>query len=167
MTDIRVRPTTRADIPAVDQLLAESYPALLKNDYPPSVLVTALPLISRANPSLVTSGSYYVAEVDGTAKAAGGWTKASPVGQGAEARSTGHIRHVVTHPSAVRRGLARAIMARSFEDAKAAGLTALVCLSTRTAVPFYTSVGFHPESEIEIELRPGIRFPAIRMARDL
>ena len=49
---IRVRPAERSDMAAVDALLARSYPRLLKPDYPPSVLVTALPLISRAQPAL-------------------------------------------------------------------------------------------------------------------
>jgi len=54
-----IRATTKADIPAVDALLARAYPVLLKPDYPASVLVTALPLISRAQPGLVTCGTYY------------------------------------------------------------------------------------------------------------
>ena len=57
-----IRPGTRADLARVDALLSRSYPRLLKRDYPPSVLVTALPLISRAQPALLDSGSYYVAE---------------------------------------------------------------------------------------------------------
>ena len=49
MTDqIDIRPTTGADLPAIDALLRESYPVLLKPHYAPSVLVTALPLIARA-----------------------------------------------------------------------------------------------------------------------
>lgn len=59
--DFIVRSAAKGDIAAVDALLARTYPRLLKPDYPPSVLVTALPLISRAQPALVTSGTYYVA----------------------------------------------------------------------------------------------------------
>ena len=49
MTDaLTLRLSIRADLAAVDALLAHSYPRLLAADYPPSVLVTALPIISRA-----------------------------------------------------------------------------------------------------------------------
>jgi hypothetical protein len=105
VSQITIRPTTVRDLPRIDALLSESYPALLKPDYPPSVLVTALPLIARANPSLLRSGTYFVAEDgEGRALAAGGWTWSGPQG-GVGPRDLGHIRHVVTHPSATRRGL--------------------------------------------------------------
>jgi hypothetical protein len=44
----QIRATTKRDIAAVDALLARAYPRLLKGDYPPSTLVMAVPLISRA-----------------------------------------------------------------------------------------------------------------------
>ena len=73
---IAVRTARSGDLAAVDAVLARAYPRLLKPDYPPSVLVTALPLISRAQPSLLASGTYYVVEDDaGQVVGAGGWTK--------------------------------------------------------------------------------------------
>ena len=70
-----IRPTTRADMAAVDELLARSYPKLLKADYPPSILVTAIPLISRAQPKLLSCGTYYVAQEGEDILGAGGWTR--------------------------------------------------------------------------------------------
>ena len=52
-----LRPATPDDFADVDALLARSYPALLKHDYRPSVLVTAVPVLARANPALVGSGT--------------------------------------------------------------------------------------------------------------
>ena len=98
----QIRPSRDSDLAAVDALLARSYPKLLKADYPPSVLVTALPIISRARPELVGCGSYYVAEEEGRIIGAGGWTR-----DGRRA-DLGHIRHVVTDDRAVRRGVGRA-----------------------------------------------------------
>ena len=69
---LTARVATAGDLARIDGLLARSYPILLKPDYPPSVLVTALPRISRANPQLVTSGSYYVVEGNGSVAGAGG-----------------------------------------------------------------------------------------------
>ena len=159
---LTIRATGRSDIAAVDALLAASYPILLKTDYPPSVLVTALPLISRAQPRLLTSGTYYVAERDGQVLGAGGWTGAAP-GDGRAAAGTGHIRHVVTDHRAVRQGVGRALMAHILTQAQSAGLTRMTCQATRTAVPFYVAMGFTVQGEIEVTLRPGITFPAVQM----
>jgi GNAT superfamily N-acetyltransferase len=167
VSQITIRRTTVRDLPRIDALLSESYPALLKPDYPPSVLVTALPLIARANPSLLRSGTYFVAEDgEGRALAAGGWTYSAPQG-GVGPRDLGHVRHVVTHPSALRKGLATAILERCFREARGAGLTWMMAQSTRTAVPFYRAMGFEERAEIEVMLRPGIGFPAVEMARGL
>jgi GNAT superfamily N-acetyltransferase len=166
---LTVRPATIADIAAVDALLARSYPRLLRSDYPPSVIVTAVPLIARAKPELLASGTYFVAEdSDGTILGAGGWTARGP--QGEQGARLGHVRHVVTDDRALRRGVGRAILSRTLEQARTAGVTSLACLSTRTAVPFYTALGFRPSApgtEVLIPLAPGIAFPAIAMIRTL
>ncbi|HID68673.1 MAG TPA: GNAT family N-acetyltransferase, partial [Roseibacterium sp.] len=70
-------------------------------------------------------------------------------------------------PSAVRRGLARAILERSFRAARTSGVRWIMCQSTRTAEPFYTAMGFQRRGEIEVMLRPGIGFPAVEMIRAL
>ncbi|GGH29729.1 Acetyltransferase, GNAT family [Cribrihabitans marinus] len=156
-----VRPTSKADLAAVDALLARSYPRLLKADYPPSVLVTALPLISRAQPALLASGTYYVAEEAAEILGAGGWTR-----DGKRA-DLGHIRHVATDHRALRRGVGRAILRHALDMARAAGVTEMACWSTRTAVPFYAALGFETLGPMQVELGPGIRFPAVRMKRRL
>lgn len=161
-----IRPGEADDVPGVDALLERCYPALLKADYPPSVMVTAVPLISRAQPALITCGTYYVADAgpDGII-GAGGWTIRDPGGVTDPSRAS--IRHFATDPTLLRKGIAHQLMRRCIEDSTAAGLQGMTCYSTRTAVPFYRAEGFAPRAEVELELRAGIRFPAIRMERDL
>lgn len=157
---LSVRPSDRADIASVDALLARSYPVLLKPDYPPSIMVTALPIISRARPELVTSGTYYVAEQGpDEVIGAGGWTarKRDP--------RIADIRHVVTDHRYTRQGIGRALFTRIFADAEAAGVQLFDCLSTRTAVPFYAAMGFQELGPIEVTLAQGIAFPAVHMQR--
>lgn len=167
MEDLIIRPAARGDIAAVDALLARSYPKLLKPDYPPSVLVTALPIISRANPELIASGTYYVAELpDGQIAGAGGWTFSAP-GQGRALSGRANVRHLVTDDRFTRRGIGKALMARIFKDATDAGALWMDCQATRTAVPFYMSVGFDLLNEINVVLSPGIHFPAVRMIKEL
>jgi GNAT superfamily N-acetyltransferase len=165
-TVFQIRATTKRDIAAVDALLARAYPRLLKGDYPPSTLVMAVPLISRAQPVLVACGTYYVVEEDGAVLGAGGWTVAPP-GKGSITRGVGHIRHVVTDDRATRRGVARTLMTRICADAENIGLRRLHCLSTLTAAPFYAAMGFDTLGPVSITLAAGIDFPAIEMERHL
>src|SRR5215208_3899160 len=48
------------DTASVTALLEASYTNQLKDSYSPEVLVRALPLMTRANPCLLDSGTYYV-----------------------------------------------------------------------------------------------------------
>ncbi len=164
--EISFRIAHRGDLAGVDALLARAYPRLLKPDYPASVLVTALPIIARARPELVVSGSYWIALRGAEVVGAGGWTPGAP-GDGGRVAGAGHVRHVVTDDRLVRRGIARGLMERAMAQAGAAGVRRLDCLSTRTAVPFYAALGFVALGEVEVPLRPGIGFPAVRMMRDL
>lgn len=158
---MHIRPTTIMDLAAVDALLARTYPKLLKADYPPSVLVTALPLISRAQPALLTSGTYFAVEEDAVVVGAGGWTPDRKNG------TFGHIRHVVTDHRTLRRGVGRALMRHCFETARAAGVVRMECWATRTAEPFYRAIGFESLGPMEVTLQAGITFPSVRMIRDL
>ena len=163
---ITMRLARPSDLAAVDALLSRSYPALVKADYPPSVVVTAFPILSRANPSLLASGTYHVAEgEDGALLGTGGWTRSGP--QGGRRPGVGHVRHVATHRHWTRRGIGAGVMARTIEQARGAGMRVLDCLSTRTAVPFYAALGFSEVGPVEVSLRPGIVFPAVRMIRHL
>ena len=164
---LSLRHASPADLSAVDALLSRSYPRLLAADYPPSTLVLAVPRIMRARPELLAAGTYFLAEdPEGRVLAAGGWTRAAPSRMpGLE--DTGHVRHVATDPGVVRRGVGRALMSRVMQDARGAGMQWLDCLSTRTAVPFYTALGFKPLHVVEVTLAPGIVFPVLRMMADL
>ena len=161
-----IRIARPSDLAELDALFARAYPALLKADYPPSVLVTALPRISRAQPALLASGTYRVAEEGGRIVAAGGWTAKAP-GSVRAGRGLGSVRHVVTDPNHLRRGHARAILTECIEEARARGMIAMLAMSTRTAVPFYAALGFRALGEEEVMLDRAVPFPAERMVRPL
>lgn len=158
---LHIRPTTKADLAAVDALLARSYPKLLKADYPPSVLVTVLPVIARAQPKLLSCGTYYVVEEEGQVLGAGGWTRDR------KDPELGHIRHVATDDRALRRGVGRALMAHCFDAARAAGVRRMECWATLTAEPFYKAVGFETVGPMDVTLEGGISFPSLRMMTTL
>lgn len=164
---ITLRRAAPSDLAGIDRLLNRSYPRLLAADYPPSTLVLAVPRFARAQPDLLQSGRYFVAEdAQGRILAAGGWSRRGPSG-GQAAEATGHVRHVATDPDVVRQGLGRMIMVRVMLEAREAGVRWLDCLSTRTAVPFYQVLGFRIMHPKELALGPGIGFPVVRMLADL
>ena len=158
MTELEIRTLTPRDTSVVDALLAKSYPRLLKADYPPSVLVTAIPIISRARPELMASGTFCGVWDETALVGVGGWTPNRPRGEA-------EVRHVATDPDGVRRGVGRALMTHVFEAARAAGRRDMRCMSTRTAVPFYEAMGFRQVKEGRVTLGPGIEFPAVLMRR--
>ena len=163
---LTVRTALAADFGGVDALLARSYPAILKADYLPSILVTAIPLISKAQPRLVMSGTYFVVEdKDGAIVGAGGWTRPSPPGAGGERFDVAHIRHVVSDHRRLREGIGRRLMGHIFRTAGAAGIEQFECFSTLTAVPFYADCGFSVIGPMTVGLRAGIDFPAVHMRR--
>ncbi len=160
-----VRVSTPSDMMAVDALLSRSYPVLLKRDYPPSLLVTAIPLISRANPRLMSSGTYFVVESEnGAIVGAGGWTPSAPPGFANEP-DIGHVRHIVTDHRLTRLGIGRLLMDRIVLDSETSGVAQLECFSTLTAQAFYVACGFRTLAPMQVSLRPGIDFPAIHMRR--
>lgn len=159
---VSIRTAGAQDIGALDKLLAQSYTSLLKHDYPPSVQVTAIPVIAKVNPILVTSGSYFVAETqEGKIVGGGGWSRS------VRGRSVGDVRHFVTRKDRLRQGIGRRLMQEVIFDAGHQGITQLNCLATRTAEPFYHALGFDRQKEVIVGLRPGIDFPVIRMSRPI
>ncbi|WP_147125636.1 GNAT family N-acetyltransferase [Shimia ponticola] len=161
MGDFIIRAATPADTGHVDALLQRTYPRLLKADYPPSVLVAAIPAMTRARPQLMSCGTYYLAIENGQVLGAGGWTPDR------KRAGWGDIRHVVTDDRHLRRGIGRAIMEHSFATARGAGLQHLECWATLTAEPFYASVAFQRIGPMTVQLQGAIDFPAIRMQRAL
>jgi len=164
---LSIRAAIPADLPKIDALLSRSYPALLKDAYPPSTLVTAIPLISKAQPRLIASGTYFVVTDEDQIIGAGGWTRAVPGSWARGSTAIGNIRHVVTDHRQTRRGIGRALMAHIIASARTSGVTQLDCFSTLMAEPFYQACGFETVAPIKVNLAPGIDFPAIRMQMTL
>ena len=157
LDQLALRPATPADTDAVHRLVAATFPRLLKADYPPSVMVTAVPLIARANPRLIASGRFWLAEQDGEVVGVGGWSPLGSSGSAAE------VRQLVVDWRHARQGIGRRLMDRLRAETAAVGARRLEVLATRTAVPFYRSMGFIGRTEVAVSLAPGIVFPAVGM----
>lgn len=157
---------TIADHDAICDLLAASYPPLLKPHYESATLARILPAMIVANPYLLSSGRFYFARKDGNAIACGGWSVQEP-GTGDVAEGIAHIRHFATNPKWTRRGLAQDIMARCVIDARANGARKLMCFAAKGSEPFYAACGFKVVDTIELEIARGAMLPATLMTRQI
>jgi N-acetylglutamate synthase-like GNAT family acetyltransferase len=156
-----------SDAEAITHLLSSCYPRLLAGAYPQPVLDQALPLMTRAHPDLMASGTYYVAQTEsGDLVGCGGWTFTTP-GTGEIAEGVAHIRHVGTDPDSLRQGIGRGIVLRSLADAKTEGARKVSCFSTLNAEAFYAACGFIVVRRFDVELAQGVPFAAVEMMLDV
>ncbi|MEO3997639.1 GNAT family N-acetyltransferase [Mesorhizobium sp. CAU 1732] len=164
--EITIRVATPADLEPLSVLIAASYATLGEAAYDREKLAAAMPLMSRANPTLLASGTYFIAETDGQIAGCGGWTFEKP-GNGERVDGIAHIRHFATHPAHHRKGVARLLLQRCLDEAARAGATIMKSQSTLLAEPFYASAGFRRVRPIDVEMSPGIVLPVVEMERSL
>ena len=159
---MRIRVASSKDLQRIEALLERSYPNLMKQAYAPDVLALALPAMTRANPELLASGSFYVAETAGSVIGCGGWTFAPP-GGGDTLEGLVHAKHFAVDPNRSSTGIGRAIFERSTNDACAAGAIRIQALSSLNAEPFYKSMGMDRLDLISVPMGAGIEFPVVLM----
>jgi len=161
-----VRVAEPGDRAAIDTLLEASYPVLMAGAYDAAVLEVTLPLMTRANPVLLSSGTFYVAVVGGECVVGGGgWSRERP-GSGAVVPGEGHIRHFGTHPNWTGRGVGRAIYERCASDACAAGIERFECYASLNAEAFYAAMGFTRRERTHVRMG-SLSLPVIAMERRL
>lgn len=162
-----VRVATPDDASPVSALLKASFPVLMRASYDPAVLATALPQMTQANPVLLSSGTYYLAEyAGGSLVGCGGWTRGRPW-SGEVREGWAHIRHFATHPDWTGRGVGRALLAKCVEEARCAGVSQLEVYASLNAEGFYTALGFKSVRRIEIPAGQGLKFSSIVMERTI
>jgi N-acetylglutamate synthase-like GNAT family acetyltransferase len=157
-----VRVANDNDRAEIETLLSRSYPALMKESYPPDVLQAALPLMTRANPELLSSGSFYVAEKSGAIVACGGWTFNAP---GSQSLVDGliHARHFAVDPELAYHGLGRLLFNRCVADAAAKGATTIQAFSSLNAERFYRRMGLRTIEYSQIPVTGNVHFPIVVM----
>jgi len=159
-----IRPATAADAAAVEAILLGSYPALMAGHYDPELLAALLPLMTKPNPRLLDSGTYHLAELSGEPAGCGGWSMEAP---GSQVTQPGiaHIRHFAAKREHSRKGVGRAIYTRCETEARAAGITTIICYASLNGEPFYASLGFKRIGLIEVPIGNHHSFPSVHMAR--
>jgi N-acetylglutamate synthase-like GNAT family acetyltransferase len=135
--------------------------------YDEEVLAPALKLMTRANPTLLGSGTYYVAKLaTGLLVGCGGWTRERP-GTSTVEPLLAHVRHFAVHPDWTRRGIGRAIFRVCERTAREAGVKVFECHSSLNAEKFYRALDFVRVREMDMELRPPVVLRGVLMRRNL
>lgn len=162
-SDISVRVASPDDSENVSALLHASYDKLLRAAYDDALLAAVLPAMTRAQPGLLASGTYYVAETaKGMMVGCGGWTRERP-DDGAISSALGHVRHFAVHPEWTRRGVGTAIFERCCRDALAVGVRKFECYSSLNGESFYAAIGFERLRVIQVPMHDNIGFPSVHM----
>lgn len=110
---------------------------------------------------MLEDGTYFVAEAVGVIVGCGGWSKRRTLFGGDQyamrdsslsdpVKDAAKIRAFFVHPSAARRGIARALLAQCEEEACAAGFRSAELMSTMPGVPFYQSAGYHSRDPVTL-----------------
>lgn len=135
--------------------------------YAPPLLDAALPYITRANPILLASGTFFLAEdPNGNAVGCGGWTRERP-GKGDVEPELGHIRHFATRPDHTGRGIGRSLYSACVRQAKSAGIIRLECYASLNAVGFYSALGFKKTEDMDVELSGQTKLPSVLMMQSI
>jgi len=173
-----LRLATRADVPSLSALLAESVRRLSAGYYADDVADAALRDLLSVDTQLIDDGTYYAIEDAGRLVASGGWSGRRTLFGGDQhkeavdsrldpAREPARIRAFYVHPAHARRGLGRMLYEHCAAAARAAGFRRLALVATLPGEPRYRALGFTAMEEVVVPLSGGLEMRGWRMGREL
>lgn len=150
---VTIRPATDADVPQLQDLISASARVLSRGHYTAVQTEAAIAHVFGVDSTLISDGTYFVAQDAGLICGCGGWSKRATLFGGDQyaARDyhlldpradTAKIRAFFIHPAHARRGVGRAILQRCESEAKAHGFKSVELMSTLPGVGFYLACGY-------------------------
>lgn len=176
---VALRLADERDTPALEELIPLSARALQAATYTPAQIEGALGSVFAVDRTLITDGTYFVAESDAAIVGCGGWSRRKTLFGGdrgdvprddalLDPRSdAARIRAFFVHPAWARQGIGRALMSACERAAIAAGFGRLELVATLAGEPLYAAFGFRAMERYEIALANGQLLPAVRMAKTM
>ena len=170
------RLATRADIPALEPLIAAAIDELQKG-FLDADQIRSSRAIMGLDRQLIDDGTYFVVESGGLVVGCGGWSRRATLygGDHSGGRDSGlldplkdaaRVRAMYTRPGFTRRGIGRLILALCASAAAAEGFTRLELMSTLSGRPLYTAAGFDAIEDV-LDASGGVPVPLIRMGKDI
>jgi GNAT superfamily N-acetyltransferase len=173
---LTLRTAVPEDIPALTELIAVSVRVLQAPDYTVSQREGALASVYGVDTQLIADQTYFVAEVDGTIVACGGWSKRKTL-FGADhcagredslldpSCDAAKIRAFFVHPEWARRGIGTRVLEACESAAFAAGFKKFEMGATLTGVALYKVRGYREVEKIGVPLVNGESLPIVRMEK--
>ena len=173
---MKLRLAVLDDVPELTALIAASVRVLQAPDYTESQREGALASVYGVDTQLIADQTYFVAEVDGTMVACGGWSKRKTL-FGADhcagredslldpAVDAAKIRAFFVHPDWSRRGIGTQVLEACESAAGAAGFKKFEMGATLTGVALYKARGYREVEEIGVPLGNGESLPIVRMEK--
>jgi N-acetylglutamate synthase-like GNAT family acetyltransferase len=174
-----LRTAARADVPRIAALMRQSVLDVFPRFHDERETEAAARYLAEPDTVLIDDGTYYVHESDdGQLVACGGWSKRDKLYTGSgDAPTDARLLDPATEPARVRamfvradwtrRGLGRAILARSEADARAAGFRSMRLMATLPGEPLYRSFGFREVAKTHVPLPNGVMLAGVEMAYPL
>jgi GNAT superfamily N-acetyltransferase len=166
------------DREAIKQLIAESARYLSREHYNRAQIDAAIATVFGVDTDLIEDGTYFVAESSGLLVGCGGWSRRKTLFGGDQyaTRDKGYldpesepakIRAFFIHPDHARKGIARAILTRCEDEARADGFHALELMATLPGIAFYESCGFSKQGNLDLDLVDGVKLELVPMRKEL
>ena len=167
MHPFEIRPAIHDDIPAIAIVMRESTETFGAAVYDARQVASALEYICRPDEQLIDDGTYFVAVVSAEVVGCGGWSRRRKVYTGSAAVSgedelldpadePARIRAMFVRPAFSRRGIGRAILQHSEEQAAAEGFGRLQLAAMRSAGTLYESCGYRAVADAPVLLEDGV-----------
>jgi len=173
---MKIRLAVIDDVPELTALIAASVRILQAPDYTESQREAALASVYGVDTQLIADQTYFVAEVDGTVVACGGWSKRKTL-FGADHCAgredslldpmvdAAKIRAFFVHPDWSRRGIGTRVLEACEWAAQAAGFQKFEMGATLTGVALYKARGYREVEQIGVPLANGESLPIVRMEK--
>jgi len=178
MNAVTLRPATRAHVSAIAEIMRESIEQFGPLAYSEQQVASALKYICRPDEQLIDDGTYFVVMVDDTIAGCGGWSRRRKVYTGSAAaigedelldpsHDPARIRAMFVRPAFARRGIGRAILQHSEEQAAAEGFRRLQLAGMHSAGTLYESCGYRAVGDAPVLLEDGVVLPCTLMEKEL
>ena len=169
-----LRLATFDDAAAIDSLMKASAGVLFPRFYGQEQSASAVKHIAVLDATLISDGTYFVAERDGRLVACGGWSRRDKLYTGSgpgerdarlldPASEPARVRAMFVRADWTRRGLGTLILRACEAAARAEGFRRLSLMATLPGLALYERYGFRVLEFVEIPLPDGLTIPGARM----
>ena len=173
-----IRRATMDDREPIKQLIAESARILSRAHYNDAQIEAAIASVFGVDTTLIEDGTYFVAEISGTLAGCGGWSRRKTLfgGDQYSSRDTAYIdpakdfakiRAFFIHPDHARKGIARAILSRCEDEARAQGFHALELMATLPGIEFYKAMGFVEFGNFDLDMTDKVKLELVPMRKEI